>query len=550
MNELDPNDRIADHALRRAHAETVEPDLAPRIVAAWERGERGPDVAALVEAERARLAEETVEIADDVELVPRRRWPLYVVAGLAAAGIAAWILVRGGEDGAPSRTSELVARASEPLRVFRGAEYAELATTEVLPDDRVLLGDAQVAWLEPASGARVVLGPCALVEFGSRAVADAFALHRGRLEATSGARALVVDAGFALVLASPSSRFRVEIALDETTLACAPVHGPEGLRELLARLPNEPRVLRVGVTSGGVEIEHDGVHETLAAGAAREIFGPSSPGRLVSERGKQETLARVEALQRGPKYDPMRAVPMRELELGLAKDLVQLLERSPQYWPVVASELSTRVAKRGLTRDATRRFVVFALMAPPREGVPLVRSLWRASPESFAEEDVVELAERGLPEFEREVIAMVEQHDGPLEKAPVLAAAYLSARGHAPSAALLERYVDEPRERVDSAIVERVALAGFSLDSAGDPRAWRRAVEAVAPGIERMIANGNWMGAGWSVLALRYLHEARARNEIVTPTRFRGEIGAFAAAHEEELVDAASLRRALTDLRR
>ncbi|MBK9388622.1 MAG: sigma-70 family RNA polymerase sigma factor [Planctomycetes bacterium] len=37
----DPHDRIADHALREVHGLHRHPDLTARIVAAWQRGERG-----------------------------------------------------------------------------------------------------------------------------------------------------------------------------------------------------------------------------------------------------------------------------------------------------------------------------------------------------------------------------------------------------------------------------------------------------------------------------------------------------------------------------
>ncbi|MBK7877614.1 MAG: hypothetical protein IPJ77_18145 [Planctomycetes bacterium] len=547
----DPHDRIADHALREVHGLHRHPDLTARIVAAWQRGERGTDVTAVLEAARRRLADEAAR--RDVELeaeddAPRRQVRPRVLA--AAAGLVLALGAAAAWWWSHATRVAPIASSTDALRVFRPGEGAELDTRELLAGDVVLTGAGEVAWLDLASGGRLVLGPCGALTTAEQD-AGAWALARGRVEARDVPRALVLDAGFARLVASPGSALLAEIGVDDAELACSEVHGPAALRELLARLPQAPRTLHIAVERGGVELEHDGRHETLSSGDVRDVDGPANPARLVTDEGKAELLAHLDALRRGPRLEAAWWTTFAQRERELVTTLAKHLEKSPQYWPLARAEIVRRVRDGEASSEFARRAVDVALLAPEREGVPLVRALWLADPGAFREPQIVTLAERGLFEFEREALAMVELHEPGAGPAPLWAAVWLANQGDARARGLLARALEAPEKKAMTPYdFDALALAAFTLDRAGDGRAWLRGQDLLQPEIERALANGMGPSAVAMALELRFLNEGRRKGELVTPTRLLYELGPYIEAHRAEIADDEALSRLLDELRR
>lgn len=557
----DPLDRIADHALRELYGLHAQVDLAARVVAAWRHGERGSDVSNVLEAARERLARRERDrraralVEDDDEpnvragadprsTASRRRMRTFALAAtlLVALGAAAALWFTRTPTAPP------LARTAEPVRVFRGAEPAELETRELFAGDAALANSGEVAWLDLARGGRVVLGPCGLLTGDG---AERWTLERGRIELRDAPHAVAIEVGFAQVVAAPGGALRVELVVDDPALACSEVHGPAALRELRAQLPLAPRSLRVSVERGGAELEHDGRHETLSAGDEREFDGPAIPARLVTDEGRAELLARLDALRRGPKFEAAWWTTYAQRERELVVDVEKHLEKSPQYWPLARAEIARRVRDEDAGPDFARRCVDVALLAPAREGLPLVRALWTLEPAAFREAQIVVLAERGVAEFEREARAMVALHDASAGPPPLLAAAWLADQGDIAARALLQRALDTREDGpMTPADFDSLALTAFTLDRAGDERAWNRGLDRLVPEVRRVLGLGMAPAAITMALELRYFDEARRRKEHVTPARLFAEFGPYVEKHRAELADEEALSSLLEGMRR
>ncbi|MBI5361586.1 MAG: hypothetical protein HZA53_00315 [Planctomycetes bacterium] len=550
---LDPRDRLVDHVLRELHGLHARRDLTERVSSAWVRGERARDVSAVLPRARRRAREAGVEPTHSIELtVPNTRRKKFALAAAAlvvvAASAAVFVTLRGRV------ASNALARSEVPLRVFRAGEPAELATLELLRGDTVLTGPGEVAFVALADGGRLVLGPDAIL--GAPAAADSAAsppwtLERGRVELDTTARAFELATRIALVAAPPSSSLAAELRYDDEKLAHAEVRGPAALAELRARLPNAASVLRVAVERGGAEVRRaDGV-ETLAAGVRRDYSNANDPALLVADEQRAKITALLDALRAGPNVPSpfWTDYARRDVEQILAA--AKTLNVLPRSWGDAREELVLRAGRDELAPEFARRCVELALFAPRREGIELARALWQVDARDFQDRQVVAWAERGLPEFERESRARVEQWEPGTEPVPLRSAVWAASNGSERARELLRRELARGVEgSPQPEVFDGLVLAALALDLGGDARAWPRAIELLLPGIEGLAAAGMYDAAASYALVLRYVDAARARRDALTQTRFEAEAGPYVLAHRAELADPDALERLLQGWKR
>ncbi|MBK9388623.1 MAG: hypothetical protein IPN34_27745 [Planctomycetes bacterium] len=370
---------------------------------------------AVLEAARRRLADEAAR--RDVERSGRDDAPRRHVRPRVLAAAAGLVLALGAAAAwwwSHATRVAPIASSTDALRVFRPAKGAELDTRELLAGDVVVTGAGEVAWLDLASGGRLVLVPCGALTTSGAGRRRVGARPRTR-RARDVPRALVLDAGFARLVASPGSALLAEIGVDDAELAPAPSTRSRGAARAPRAAPQAPRTLHIAVERGGVELEaRRSARNAVERRRARRVDGPANPARLVTDEGKAELLAHLDALRRGPRLEAAWWTTFAQRERELVTTLAKHLEKSPQYWPLARAEIVRRVRDGEASSEFARRAVDVARLAPEREGVPLVRALWLADPGAFREPQIVTLAERGLFEFEREALAMIELH-GPAQ---------------------------------------------------------------------------------------------------------------------------------------
>lgn len=97
---------------------------------------------------------------------------------------------------------------------------------------------------------------------------------------------------------------------------------------------------------------------------------------------------------------------------------------------------------------------------------------------------------------------------------------------------------------------DSLALTAFTLDRAGDERAWNRGLDRLVPEVRRVLGLGMAPAAITMALELRYFDEARRRKEHVTPARLFAEFGPYVEKHRAELADEEALSSLLEGMRR
>ncbi|MFN0243373.1 MAG: hypothetical protein ACKVWV_10825 [Planctomycetota bacterium] len=567
---VDARDRLVDFALERLHAPREEVDLAAQILDAWERGERGSDVSELIEpAEHAPVRR--APLVEPRPVAPRRtlvRASLAAVVLVAITAVLALFWTRdGGPSSAPGRPPGPppvpIARAAAPVRVLRGAPPEDVTTSDILARDLVVIAHGASAEIVLASGGRftardgavlaLALTPSASTESTRDARASvALALYRGALDVACGPEALAIDTVLStLSVAPPCAVFQAEVVWEPSSNAARTALASE-LVALTTDDESGPSKLRTKVESGALWITRATGRERLVAGTARDLVAPARAGEVTST-GRESLTKRLDAVLRGyaepdswQPFGPVRT----PFERDVAKDLLALLAKEPQYWSVLEEDLAARIARFELASEPFRRVVDMLLADASGHGFDLGRKLWLLHPAGFRDVHIALFAERGAFEFEREAharVALAEPMDGVL---PVACAAWVAREGDRAGNELLWKFLDEPPATPTLDDIDRGLLAAFVLDSLERGDAWSRGVAFAADASEGALGIGRPGVAAMAALTIQYFDEARAAKRPVPIEALTNDLLDFIATRMPALAGAAEVRALLVRLRR
>jgi len=488
-------DRLLAYALHRVLGEEECPDLAPRVVAAWERGERRALPPA---AERAPLPPRALR--------RRSRIPVGRIAAgvLALAGLSlGWWSLRERAQPAP------LAVASRPLQVVGGPQ----ATTALAAGTRLVVDDAGPVRVEVAGGV-LELAPGST--FALRENGAGMELERGGVRAIGPTRAFAVGFGFGEARLRPGAVLAARRIVEQGDAAGDSQRAPVELR----------------VRAGAAEVELAGASRTLhEPDALVALADPeSSDPAALDRRWILEHLVRVAGGEAGL-YGPMglgglgglaglagrggagAARPPRA-NLGAAdarraaEELEAFLESRPLGWSLLQGLVLDVEAEPRALRAALAEFLA---RTPSPRALEAARSLWLRVPESFSEDDVVAFAERGVDAFERETRARVEaaRSAADAKDLPVRCAAHLAFAGDPAGRALLAAVRARPLAGEDGLIDAFLAARG--LEVLGDAAAWPDFVRDAARRALKELDRGREEQARWT-LGVLALHDEPPRN--------------------------------------
>ena len=484
-----PEDRLLEYALERVlgeeHSGAHEVDLAPEIVAAWERGVR-----AEISAEDL-LAEEPT--THTVHTFPtRRRSPAWrVAAGLVAVtGLGAVLWQLAGQDSGPlegpDRGTELAAQLDDPIapdvgqppfaQASRGlvslADPAAAPTTVLEPGERMT-----VAGVDPVSvqfeGGRLEFEPGAV--FSLHDAELSLHLEYGGVRIGGFAETFGFDFAFGAAEVLPRGVARVRIEGDEPRFEGQ----PERARETLLEGGTLARSIEFDVRSGDVRIRSGGerwtLHENDAYVAVEAPDGRASLALLDRDWLMDRAMRMIEFP--GPRFGSKalamgRNLATQDSELAV-KDLTAFLDEDPRGWSLLHAMLIDSSEQPPARRVNLLEFL--AQVDSPR-AMRVARSLWARTPDEFWDDTLIAFAEAGDPGFADELRARVEIGlvDPDARYPGLRAAAYLARRGDDLGRELLwsevqlDPIIDMDRERA----VADGLLAVWGLEALGERDVW------------------------------------------------------------------------------
>ena len=512
------DDRVLDYALQVLHGKAATVDLTERIVEAWERGARGVSLRDL-DAQPVRAVEAAPVVRPQSS---PWRWRVAAAAALLVAGgsVALWMV---GTSSPPL----VVARAQTPVLVLRAGAATTLTTGDFQAGDVIAVPSDRSSALVLDGGQSITANAGAIVALHRRERAFELELLRGRasIEATGGEIAL--DAGFLRAVASAGAAVAFELAAPSTDPLDA------ALIERLRQRRDQPGAVRFEVERGELWLEHRGGRERLVAGVEREMWNAVASTEADVD-GEKRVRTWAEAM--------LRPVPLAAMEKLGWDEMLAYFATHPQRWETLREAVLARLdgARKA---GALQTLLHFGLADPTGEGLAFVRELWLHHPEGFSDIEIAALAERGLFEFEREAAAMLADDDR--SRPETMVVALLARRGDARAADALRRELDEPRDaRRDDFL--RIAYAGYALVEGGDPSAWRRAIDALRPSVERELSQRRFVDASACIPMLRMLDQALSERRPVPVEMLIRE--GMRGAYAESLADAEAIRRELDEL--
>lgn len=488
---IDPRDRLLERSLvRLLGGEPEAPDLAPRVLDAWQRGVRAP-----VQLGAGNHAEDALEDADAGPAESASPWPLRVgVAAALAAALGAGLWRALDWTGEPRGTA--AETGLEPI-----AREGPLAPTQ--PNLAGPWRATKPSALPAAFGSLEALAGAILTVDGG-----GISLGSGALRVAADTAAATVQLpGDARLDLAPGSRARVELSLDRPP---AP-----GNVDLGAWWSGER-----GSAYGRLTIEVTGKGARLhGLGPARTLDGPSryyvGPGGLDEDLGQGAAL--VAELASLPADDlPIPGRIERWTRASLDGPLVTLRE-DPALWLEAGPVLGDLLA-RDAAPPALQGILIDAL-AQDRSPIALrvLREAWMGVPERYSSDAIVTLADRGLPEFVREVHGAMRHWNvaGSPEGDALPLALWLALQGKGDGALALAESLDFAREEVEGRF--RTGSAAVGLARLGDRGPWLRFRKLEAARIEKSLAAEDLKGAVGALAGLEYLAAMLGESALPLP---------------------------------
>ena len=514
------DDRILHWALQKLLRREEREDLAPGVLEAWERGERGswtPGRDELPEPARTPL---------------RRPWPrLAAAAAVLLTGGVAFFALRGPAPSAPSAgalpptslptSPAAFAQASRPLESL--APGAAGPATTLASGERVLVPEDEPAPVEIrlAGGGRLLASPGSVLSVEEVRGQLTVGLELGALRVRRGSGpALAVDAGFARLDPDPWAAFRVSVEPDDAAWMGA---GAPSAARAVAAGRDLVRVLLVEMETGAAELSADGeapwtLRENDAVHVLSAPEGAASVARADIEW--MVGLCRRAAPMADEKPPPTAGGTDLAADDAQAAEteLRAFLDERPERWALLQPVLLDLLREE--RPESYRRSVLDVITADPSPGaLRAARALWRESPVSFEEDHVVALAARGAFEFQREARARVDGWHFGGEPVPVRSAAWLASIGDERGLALLE---DAAAVAItDEASMLDVFVAALALDALGRPEAWTEARSATAAAALGDLERGEEDAARAMAASLDYVESLRSAGRPV-PVAFLG----------------------------
>lgn len=546
----DPEDRLVEYALERLFGAEAEPDLAPRVAAAWARGHRGAELDELDSLLNGGPHPGLAPRAADARAPARRgARPRLVLAAAVLLplllGLAAWLLREAG------RGTPALARASLPFTVLRGPEVATVASVELRSGD-FLVVDAIPASLTLEGGGRIAADPGTLLLLRDARPGIVLELVRGSLALLETPAGLSLRTDLATLLPEPGANLVVRLLPDAparapATAARAFDAAPEELvRAHQAGAPTPPLLLELAVEAGRALLRPepgDGAEEglvALEAGDKRLLSGRRAAGlaKVLDEDARLAELFLVGAFE----WDagPGRAAPGYLDPPPRPRELEAFLAERPRRWALVPP-LITRVLSDGkLPKPRTSALLDLALDSPAPEALAAARELWLLVPEVFRSMRVVALAERGAFEFERESRAMLDELE-PRDPELVLPAVYLAERGDETAVEALRALHAEPAQLEPSLRL----LAAAALERAGVPGAWAEAREAAADTLRARLRGFDSPGAARVGLDAGFIDGLRRAPGVLELGSLPARLELFRAERAPELEGEEAILRLL-----
>ncbi|MEM9802533.1 MAG: hypothetical protein AAGA20_19560 [Planctomycetota bacterium] len=443
---IDPGDRLLEYALHEVLGGDGADarDLSGAVRREWERGERRE----LSPLERRRIeAEAAAALYVESESRPRAstrspslgpRTAAAAAALLAAAGVLAYLARSRPEAPDPLSNSEFIARADTALWV----DGVPGASIELDRGDLARTPRGQGALVALANGGRLRADPGTAFRVDGP---SSFALLEGTLGVEAGPAALTITL--------PGD---VELAVDADGEARVDVVTERGIGVIdVAAKPGDARLAGPSGTALPLDAEAD--RATLLLGVAGVRL--ASP----TERVVPEELRALadEGLPPG--------IHLEMLNVAYLEGVLATLREQPELWP-----LAREAARDVLDSAATPKYVRSDLIGsfsidPSPFAAEVLRTAWLDDPAAFPVDAIVALAERGIPEFEREVDAWLEAWDPSSEDDPFSVALVLALAGDQAAAPFLRTAIaDAPKD--EFTFVPLLAAAGLSR--LGVSRAW------------------------------------------------------------------------------
>ena len=513
---MDPRDRVLEYALERLLGENAEePDLAPRIVEAFARGEErelpalppAPTAATGVRRSRPRLLPRTA-----------LRWTwLAAAAAIASLSLFLW---RSNRAPAPPET---LARAETPVLLLRGPGYTAAFASEIVSGDRVVVPLGDEVSFHLRGGASLVAGGGTLFRIGAPTPrgsdgspgAMSLDLLVGNLRfATDSPGDLHVETGIAHLRPASGALFAVMVELDPGGMPGRGWTDPNVAAKLFRTGLDMPRLLTVSVKRGSLEWVLDDQRETLWAGDLRRAWSGEPATELLTEDVEKKVAGLLSEIGGAGVSAKQPSLFARNVSPALAKPaeaLSSMLARQPQYWKLVAS---TAIDWAKDPRERARvigALVEFLVRDDSPTAYDLARELWLYRPEAFDEHQIVAFAERGAFEFERELAAILEQWRPGDGGAPVLSAAWLCRHGDPGAIEVLEAVLAEADDAPDAA--QSRLLAAYALGTIGDQKAWEDNLKRTEETAEQLLAAKEPAAAGVLALLADHLDGLRQREE-------------------------------------
>lgn len=461
---MDPDERVLDHALHEVHDEEEHGDLSERILAAWERGVQGSGIPVFEPMGIARSHPPLPRTSIDEARGQRRRRGWLAAAGLAAAAVLAWVL----------RTPEVPAPVAQPIVASIPVQYR--IGSERLRGDRIPLGATLLTSLEevhlefPGAGS-VAVAPHSVVDLVSGPWVDAgpvsarsdtsntgdrvpysMTLHSGGLQTEHPLLGGFQVRGPIAALDAPAgSEFELELGWElrseEKTgswpelPADAMANWSSGFfeRGIAADRPNR---WLVRLVEGVARVDFAQWSEEVESGAELVLYRDERQGTRLSGADGKEVLTLFESAFSG-KYDD----PWMGGEYGIWMSRSRLndaLELRPARWSALLPEARSLLKPSNSGPSLRRSMTGYLASAPGDAGVELVRDHWLESPEDFGIDAIIALADRGLPEFVREVGGLLEHWDEDAAYDPVVPAAWFGLRGDDRGITFLLDAVEQP----------------------------------------------------------------------------------------------------------
>jgi len=490
----DPRDRLLESALEELLDESEPVDLAPRIRAAWERGERGtgtgdgPSLAPLTGSPEVPRP----------ELRRLRAWPLLgAAAAVLAVGAAAWVWTR--PDAGPRLT------ASRHISVLRPGRWEADFARDVAPGDSVVADGTEPVVLSLPSGGGLTLSPSTVLAVQRSEAGDwlmDLRLGTAVLDAPPNA-GLALSTGFARADLTPAASVRASVKFDFTSRDENRGDLEEWARERLEPGDIPPRVLTLDVLAGEVELAFAGEGEeaTARSGERRELAShPLSEDEI--ERTDQLFMAMAEAGLFNAKGNWSNLPDYGGMDYSLKK-LSEFAAVRHQRWTLVSKWVTGMFERSELEPRALSRALEFLAYDGSERALQQGRELWLERPDVFQVDHILAFAERGAFEFHRELTAMVGLHQPGDPDPPILPAAYLGLRGWGEGLSLLEKALDDyvARDAVPIEAWPSFLATGAALDALGYADAWGQVLRALEAAVERSLAKDDLESARWFVLA-------------------------------------------------